>query len=632
MPKHATLPSRNCSNRAMTNEEQNEKALWRHDESRVIMSEFNSSGGRAIVEEDAVAHISASLQLVMAIPNQSKVLSKFPEPTVGPTSETAVRRQQRPATDLIRQATVLVVDDELPNVRLLERILTRANCQNLISTTDARQARALFEKHQPDLVLTDWCMPYHDGCAVIEQIHAAIGSEDYVPIVVLTADITPETRRRALAAGATDFLTKPFDQFEVLLRAENLLATRFVHLKVQEQNATLENHVRERTIDLEKALGELRKTQRQIVQQERLAALGTMAGGIAHDFNNALSVIMGFSDILLGKAGSGLTRDEAEKGLVTILTAAEDAAKIVGRLREFYRKDNATESVRVPINFNELIQQAVTLTQPRWETQSRAAGSPINVVTELDDVGFVSGDPASLREMLTNLIFNAVDAMPEGGTITVRSAGTEEAVRIEVADTGVGMSDEIRERCLEPFFTTKGKKGTGLGLAMVFGIVQRHHGTLDIESAVGKGTTFIFRFPTTAAPPQETSRAGQALSRPLRILVVDDQPVLCQLMCEFLESDMHSVETATNAQQALEKFRSGKFDLVITDHIMAEMNGEQLAAEVKKIAPRIPVVLVTGFAQGSHAAEEQQSAIDFVLGKPMSQASLRKALATVMSR
>jgi len=555
----------------------------------------------------------------------------FPEPTGARQPETNALRWQPPASDMIPQATVLIVDDELANVRLLERILKRADCENLIGTTDPREALSLFEKHQPDLILTDWCMPYHDGCEVIRQIHAAIGSDDYVPIIVLTADLTPDTRRRALAAGATDFLTKPFDQLEALLRVENLLATRFAHLKVQEQNATLEKHVRERTIDLEKALEELKNAQRQIVQQERLAALGTMAGGIAHDFNNALSVIMGFSDILLSQAEDGLTREAAEKPLTTILTAAEDAAQTVSRLREFYRRDTGTEAVRVPVNFNELIDQAVTLTRPRWETQSRGAGTPIHVVTDLGDIGFVSGDPASLREMLTNLIFNAVDAMAKGGTITVRSSGADEAVRIELADTGMGMSDEVRERCLEPFFTTKGKKGTGLGLSMVFGIVQRHRGTLDIESAPGKGTTFILRFPTTSPPPSESARANDALLRPLRILVVDDQPVLCQLMCQFLENDMHSVETAANGMEALEQFRRGDFDLVITDQIMAEMNGEQLAAEVKKIAPRIPVILVTGFGQEFRAVDQKESAIDFVLGKPISRAALRKALAAAMS-
>jgi CheY-like chemotaxis protein len=236
-----------------------------------------------------------------------------------------------------------------------------------------------------------------------------------------------------------------------------------------------------------------------------------------------------------------------------------------------------------------------------------------------------------LRELLTNLIFNALDAMPEGGTITLRTTGDQEAVRIEVSDTGTGMSEEVRERCLEPFFTTKGKKGTGLGLAMVFGIVKRHGGSMDIESTLGQGTTFILRFPTTAAPPAQTAEATVGAHRPLNILVADDQPVLCQLMCEFLQNDFHSVETAENGREALEKFRQGKFDLVITDQIMTEMNGEQLAAEIKKLAPNVPVILVTGFAESSTASEEKED-IDFILAKPISRGSLRRALAAVMSR
>ena len=154
---------------------------------------------------------------------------------------------------------------------------------------------------------------------------------------------------------------------------------------------------------------------------------------------------------------------------------------------------------------------------------------------------------------------------------------------------------------------------------------------MDIESALGKGTTFIMRFPTTVAPPEESVEANENLIRPLRILVVDDQPVLCQLMCEFLENDFHSVDTAENGREALEKFRAGNFDLVITDQIMAEMNGEQLAVEIKKLAPKVPVILVTGFAENSSAADKKAPAIDFILAKPMSHASLRRALVTVMS-
>src|SRR5712691_3946294 len=184
---------------------------------------------------------------------------------------------------------------------------------------------------------------------------------------------------------------------------------RFAHLKIQEYNATLEAHVRERTIDLEKALTELKNTQRQVLRQERLAALGTMAGGIAHDFNNTLGVIIGFSEMVLSQADD-LTKEKVVPPLTNILIAAEDASKIVSRLREFHRSGDG-EEVRLPVNFNELVEEAILLTKPRWENQSRAAGYPVFVEAELDDICLVCGDALGLREALTNLIFNAVEAM-----------------------------------------------------------------------------------------------------------------------------------------------------------------------------------------------------------------------------
>lgn len=533
------------------------------------------------------------------------------------------------ANPLIAAATILIIDDEGSNIRLLERILQLAQCRQLITVRDSREVLAEFKKHEPDLVLTDWMMPHLDGLGVIEQLRGSIGGDDYLPIVVLTADMTPDTKRQALAAGATDFLTKPFDQVEVLLRIGNLLQARAAHRKIQEQNAALESHVRERTLDLEKALGELRDTQRHVVQQERLAALGTMAGGIAHDFNNALSVIMGFSEILLTQAEHGLTKEAAAPPLHNILTAAEDASKIVGRLREFYRPDESDE-LHQPVNLNELLDQAVFLTKPRWETQSRATGKPIYIEAEFGEIGFVSGDAAALREALTNLIFNAVDAMPGGGTITLRTAASGKDVLVKISDTGNGMSDEVRERCLEPFFTTKGDKGTGLGLAMVFGIVQRHGGTMDLRSALGQGTTFALRFPTVENVGGAASASAVTLHRPLRILVVDDQPILCELLADYLEADMHSVQTAGDGHEALAKFRRGEFDLVITDHVMGEMNGEQLATEVKKLAPDVPVILLTGYAHDS-SVEQELPQIEMVLGKPLSRVALRRALADVMA-
>ena len=534
------------------------------------------------------------------------------------------------APDTVHACKILIIDDEAPNVRLLERVLRRAGFASFISTTDSREAALLFADFQPDLVLTDWLMPGVDGCAVIEQLRALTATDDYLPIVVLTADVTSPTRTRALLAGATDFLTKPFDQSEVLLRMHNLLQARLSHRTIQMQNATLEESVRQRTIELERTLEELQRTQQQVVQQERLAALGAMAGGIAHDFNNALSIIMGFGELLLRDAEHGLTKENATRPLTTILTAAEDAAKIVRRLREFYRPDDAGE-LRVPVDLNHLVEQAISLTQPRWQTEATAAGRTIKIATELGAIPWIEGDAAELREALTNLIFNAVDALPHGGAITLGTQREGEAVVLKISDTGTGMSEEVRRRCLEPFFTTKGQRGTGLGLSMVFGIIQRHSGTIAIESKPGRGTTFALRLPLPRIPAEGATPpdAMPALQRPLRVLVVDDQPILCQIVCQHLQEDLHTVETALNASEALKKFRAAPFDLVITDHVMAEMTGEQLAVAIKKLNPHTPVILLTGYAGESTAEKPPSEAIDLVLGKPLSRAALRQAFAKV---
>lgn len=554
----------------------------------------------------------------------SSLPTKGAETILSPSDSTAneMALDNRPLVS----ARILIVDDEAPNVRLLERILKRADFTNVVSTTDSRQVARIFAEFQPDLVLTDWLMPDLDGPAVIEQLGELIASDDYLPIVVLTADITPQTRQRALAIGANDFLTKPFDQAEVLLRIRNLLQARYWHVKIQEQNVALEESVRLRTIELEHALAELKGSQKQVIQQERLAALGAMAGGIAHDFNNSLCAIIGFSEILLHQARNGITGQSATKPLTMILTAAEDASQIVDRLREFYRPAQGEEH-QIPIQLNKLVEQAVALTSPRWKTQSIAAGREISVKTELGQIPVMGGNGAEVREVLTNLIFNAVDAMPDGGTITLRTCCEADEVVLQISDTGTGMSEEVKARCLEPFFTTKGEKGTGLGLAMVFGIVQRHSGTIQLESRPGQGTTFTFRFPTARSQFESVASAPElANGASLYVLVVDDQPVLRQLLCEYLHSDLHRSETAENGEEALSKFREGKFDLVITDQIMAHMNGYELATELKKIRPEVPVILLTGLVDDSSQAEPSD-AVDLVLGKPLSRAAFRSALA-----
>ena len=286
----------------------------------------------------------------------------------------------------------------------------------------------------------------------------------------------------------------------------------------------------------------------------------------------------------------------------------------------------------VAVNLNDLISQIVALTAPKWSSERLASGVQIQVVKDLGDVPSVLANASELREVLTNLIFNAVDAMPQGGQISVGTLGEGTSVVLAVSDTGIGMTDAERERCLEPFFSTKGERGTGLGLAVVYGIVQRHGGTIDIRSVKGHGTTFEIRLPAAAALASETPAACPEVDRALRILVVDDQEIICELIAEYLQGDGHHVVFSTSAKQALEHFRDGAFDLVLTDQSMPEMNGVQLASAIKQHDAHLPVILLTGFGEEMHAKGNMPQDIDLVVGKPVSAADLRNAIFTVISR
>ena len=533
-------------------------------------------------------------------------------------------------TDYLSTAKILIVDDESPNVRLLERILEISGCTNVRGVTDSRQALPQYFEFAPDIVLLDLNMPHFDGFAIMQQLKAAVAAEDCLPILVLTADITAETKRRALSSGAKDFVSKPIDQTEVVLRIRNLLETRFLHLGMQRQNARLEELVGERTARLEAALEELRSTQEHVVKQERLSALGMMAGGIAHDFNNALTMMLGYGELLhpwLQQHGS--PREQTH--LQHIIASAQDATHVVSRLREFYRPAENNE-LRLPVDLNEIAAQAVALTAPKWKGKSLADGVQIEVRTVLQDVSPVAANAAELREVLTNLIFNAVDAMPAGGCITIATTALGDGVALTVTDTGSGMTESERARCLEPFFTTKGERGTGLGLAVVYGIIQRHGGTIEIASEKGVGTTFAIHLPATTAAQETAAPVLDRVGQPLHVLVVDDQEIICELIADLLSADGHTTASARHGHEALEMFGAAPFDLVITDQSMPLMNGVQLGGALKAHSPDTPVILLTGFGEEMLADGALPHGIDLVLGKPVSHADLRRAVFQAMEK
>jgi len=388
---------------------------------------------------------------------------------------------------------------------------------------------------------------------------------------------------------------------------------------------------------LQQAYDDLRQTQQAMMQEERLKALGQMASGIAHDINNALSPVSLYAESMLETERN--LSDRARGYLQTIQRAVEDVAQTVASMREFYRPREA-QLVLTPVQMNSMVQQVVDLTRARWNDMPQQHGIVIRALKELaPDLPKIMGVESEIREALTNLVFNAVDAMPEGGTLTLRTrladADPQRAsVVVEVADNGIGMDEDTRRRCLEPFFTTKGERGTGLGLAMVFGMVQRHSAELEIESSPGAGTTMRLVFAVPAAVAAEPGQPAEVLKAPsrLRLLLIDDDPILLKSLRDALETDGHVIVTANGGEAGISTFRASldrgeRFAAVITDLGMPYVDGRRVAAAVKETSPATPVILLTGWGQRLVAEADIPPHVDRVLAKPPKLREVRAALA-----
>jgi len=299
----------------------------------------------------------------------------------------------------------------------------------------------------------------------------------------------------------------------------------------------------------------------------------------------------------------------------------------VNRLREFYRPTETDEQFPI-VDLAKIVQQAVSLTEPKWRHQTQANGLTVTVATEFKALPIVAGEESALREVLTNLIFNAVDAMPEGGRVSLETAIENERAILRVSDTGTGMTESVRQRCLEPFFSTKGERGTGLGLSMVYGIIQRHRGELQIHSALGKGTTFVLSLPLAESGPMEASvvSTGTKPNSSLKVLIVDDEDRIREVLSTYLRCDGHSVVTAASGREALEKFRRHHFDLVVMDRAMPEMSGDQTARFIKQVNQNVPVILLTGFGALIEMTGAQPQGVDVVLNKPITLDVLRRTI------
>lgn len=625
-------------------------------------------------------------------------------------------------------AKILIVDDQEANIRLLERILRQGGYGRYHSVLDSRQALAVYQEFQPDPVLLDLMMPHLDGVAVLQQLRP-LTEGTYRPVLVLTADVSKESQRRALAEGAKDFLTKPFDALEVLLRIHNLLETRFLYQqlqqhanhRIQEQAALLDrandaimvrdmqdrilfwNHGAERLYGwtAEEAVGqdarsllyrapaaepddagrtvlregtwagELRQVTRdgrdlivashwtlvrgeqgqpksqfiintditekkklaaRLEQAQRLESIGALAGGVAHDFNNLLTIILGYSDLALAELGRAGPLHEA---LQQVRDAGQRAAGLTRQLLAFSRQQVLAP---VELDLNGLVRETEKMLR-------RLIGEDIALTTNLEPaLGIVKADPAQMGQVLMNLVVNARDAMPTGGQLIITTRNMQlgpsvshpqsgtlpgAGVLLMVRDTGCGMDQATRERLFEPFFTTKEVgKGTGLGLATVYGIVRQSGGTIEVDSEAGQGSTFKIILPCHA--PQlnviDASPAGlEVFPRGTgTLLLVEDEDSLRTLSVRTLRAAGYTVLEARDGLEALRVFEQGSDPIVllVTDVVMPKMSGRQLAERVAVVSPSTKVLYMTGYTDHTVLRHGVQEAGVTLLHKPFTPSTL----------
>ena len=503
---------------------------------------------------------------------------------------------------------VLLIEDNPGDANLIRHMLSEEKLVsfNLKWAEELSTGLKHLAKRDIDALLLDLSLPDSQGLNTFTKVQ---NQAPELPIIVLSGLKDETLAVEAVRKGAQDYLVKG--------QVDSHLLSRAIRYAIQRK-----------------------RIEETLLRSEKLKVLGEMAGGVAHDFNNLLTVILGNAQLLERGLGR-YNKEEIKKRLRIIAQTAYEGGETVRRMRHFTRRGVLPEDFS-EIDLNEIIREAIASTSPCWKDEAESKGITVRISRELGKLPLLSGNRAELMEVLTNLIFNAVEAMPQGGEIRIKTEAKENEVLLYFTDTGQGIPRKIKGKIFDPFFTTKGPQASGLGLSVSYGIIKHHQGEIKIDSIKGKGTTFTIRIPVSLEVPSEKGKPRKLQKVSSRnILVIDDEEGVRDVLGRIFEDEGHRVVLAESAREGLERFKQDSselfldglqdnFDVVLTDLGMPEMSGWELARKIKKIDPSMPIGLITGWAVTVTKEEMKEQGIDLILSKPFDYAKVVRKVNTLL--
>ncbi len=527
-----------------------------------------------------------------------------------------------------KKQIVLIVDDTPENLQLLGHMLESQGYEVLVATNGPDALENAGAIPSPDLILLDIMMPDMDGYEVCRRLKADPGTKR-IPVIFISALGMPDQKIQGFIEGGVDYITKPFQAEEVLARVH----THLQLIQVEELKHEIDERKR---VEAEKLLIE-----EHLRQAQKMEAIGTLAGGIAHDFNNILSAIVGYTDIALLHGPDEYEAIQAD--LHQIALAADRAADLVKQILTFSRQ---SKQEKMPIKISAVVKEALKLL-------SASFPATIEIRQEINSTFSVMADPTQIHQIVMNLCTNAYQAMIERGGVMIvilkdvsidvskqnhdNDLASGKYVMLSVQDNGFGMNNETISRIFDPYFTTKEiGKGTGLGLAMVQGIVNDHQGRIKVQSEPGKGSVFDIFLPAITskahldiveeAPPMSFSHE--------HIMFVDDDNAIQKIISRILITAGYRVDVYANGFDALEAFSKSPNDwnILISDQTMPKMTGTQLAYKISEIRTDLPVILCSGFDMAFNDEYKLQTGYISFLQKPITRNALLTHVAEILEK